>query len=338
MGSGIARTFAGDRCLDDMLTRWARRAGIGLATSVATVTAAGLALQQCAPTHRPNGERLAIEGVRLHIDCAGEPSGLPTFVAEAGLGLNAQSFHWLQVELQDTARFCRYDRAGMGFSEAGAAGKDADTVARQLRALLRGARIEPPYVMVGHSLGGSYVRVFADRHPNEVAGLVLLDSTHPNQLERLHESVEERAAVLRALAVAADLGWVNLLATTFGGLADDGLPEREAAVNRSFYRVGKDVRTTAEELESSPAVFARAARCKDLGARPVLVITAGRQLPDTSAAWMAMQHDLTRLSTHSRHFVVPEADHVSLLTRRGHAQLVASKIRELYPELRLADR
>ena len=132
MGSGIARTFAGDRCLDDVLTRWARRARIGLATSVAAVTAAGLVLQQCGPTHRPNGERLAIEDVRLHIDCAGEPSGLATFVA--------------------------------------------------------------------------------------------------------------------------------------------------------------------------------------------------------------MQRDLTRLSTHSRHFVVPEADHVSLLTRRGHAQLVASKIRELYPELRLADR
>jgi pimeloyl-ACP methyl ester carboxylesterase len=310
------------------------------AACVGALVAVGLVVKWLAPRYRPDGALIAVAGGRLHLHCTGSSrGGAPTLITENALGMNAQSYHWLQQELALELRVCRYDRAGVGFSDASARSRDGETVAADLRELLRRAQVAPPYVLAGHSLGGAYARLFARRYSSEVAGLVLIDSVHPRQLHATAHDDGSTAKsptvvvlALRGLAWLADLGLVQLV-VTFGGLADDGLPARAAAVNLMFFRSGRHLRATAAELAGSPRVLAELERAGSLGDTPLLVITAGEREAAERARWNEMQADLARLSTRSAHAVRPDATHQTLLTRRAHAAWLAERIRELYGRL-----
>lgn len=119
-------------------------------------------------------ERMVDVGThRLRAFVAGE--GVPVVVIDGGLGVRSEEYGALQVRVAANTTVIRYDRAGYGGSEAGPVPRDSGTEADELRALLEGLGVPGPYVMVGHSLGGLNLEVFADRYPNQVAGLVLLD-------------------------------------------------------------------------------------------------------------------------------------------------------------------
>ncbi len=127
-----------------------------------------------AKAYPPPGQLVDVGGYRLHINCTG--SGSPTVVIEAGLG--DWSTTWaahVQPEVAKTTRVCTYDRAGMGWSEAGPLPRDAAQSAKELHTLLQNANIPGPYVMVGHSLGGLVVRVFVHDYSSEVVGVVLIE-------------------------------------------------------------------------------------------------------------------------------------------------------------------
>ena len=119
---------------------------------------------------------------RLHIFCVG--TGQPTVVIDSGLGGN--SLEWINVQrsVAPNARICSYDRAGYGWSEPGPRPRTSSRIVDELFALLKGADIAGPYVLVGHSFGGYTMQLFANRYPTETAGLVLVDSSHPEQFER----------------------------------------------------------------------------------------------------------------------------------------------------------
>ena len=124
----------------------------------------------------------ALEGRHLYLDCRG--SGSPTVVLEAGIGSDARSWGTVLPALADSTRTCTYSRANRWASDA----RDTHTVAEaaaDLRAALASAGEQPPFVLVGHSLGDVYVRVFAGLHPREVAGLVLVDPFGPDRFRRL---------------------------------------------------------------------------------------------------------------------------------------------------------
>src|SRR5215211_6575363 len=128
-------------------------------------------------TYSPPGEMVEVNGHRMHINCVGE--GSPTVILEAAnLGISA---HWIRVQQQlaRTTRVCAYDRAGLGWSERGPEPRDVSQISSELHTLLTGAGTEGPYVLVGHSYGGLYARMYAARYPNQVAGVVLVDSSHP---------------------------------------------------------------------------------------------------------------------------------------------------------------
>src|ERR671917_1180767 len=136
-------------------------------------------------TYTPPGEMVDVGTHSLHINCFGE--GSPTVILEAASG--GMSAHWVRVQQQlaKTTRVCAYDRAGLGWSEPGPEPRDARQVSGELQALLEGAGIEGPYVLVGHSYGGLYARMYAARYSEEVAGVVLVDSSHPEQFTRSPE-------------------------------------------------------------------------------------------------------------------------------------------------------
>ncbi|MCB0112363.1 MAG: alpha/beta hydrolase, partial [Caldilineaceae bacterium] len=125
---------------------------------------------------------IEVDGVEMHIKCEGE--GSPTVVFESGAG--APHLNWWEVQqaiVQDV-RTCVYDRQGLGWSEYTGAMPTGEFVAQTLHALLKNADESGPFVLVGHSLGGTYVRDYATLYPDDVAGLVLIDAVHPQQYAR----------------------------------------------------------------------------------------------------------------------------------------------------------
>ena len=145
--------------------------GLGMPLLGAGYEAVGAS--QAAATYSPPGRLVGVGGHRLHLIASG--SGGPTIVLEAGLGDTALTWSALHTQLAERTRVLSYDRAGIGFSEPGPVPRDAQQVAAELHALLAASGEPGPYLLVGHSVGGLFARVYAARYPGEVVGMVLLD-------------------------------------------------------------------------------------------------------------------------------------------------------------------
>ena len=128
------------------------------------------------PTDSPPGKLVDVGGYRLHLNCTGK-SG-PTILLIAGGG--DFSFDWglVQPGVSRFARVCSYDRAGLAWSDPGPTPRTMKQDAYELHLLLKAARVKTPYVLIGHSVGGLIARVYAGQYPDEVVGMVLVDSTH----------------------------------------------------------------------------------------------------------------------------------------------------------------
>ncbi len=126
------------------------------------------------------GQLVDVGGFRLHLDCRG--TGSPTVVIDAGLGAWSTPWHMVQTSVASATRVCTYDRAGLGYSDPGPQPRDAAHFADELHTLLRRAAVAGPYVLAGHSLGGLTMRVYAQRYPQDVAGVVFIDSMSPSRV------------------------------------------------------------------------------------------------------------------------------------------------------------
>lgn len=136
--------------------------------------AALLGMVACSQTAGSDVDRMIDIGSHsMHITCIGE--GSPTVVIDVGWGDSPANWHVVQEQIARDTRVCVYDRAGYGRSEPGPMPRTSQQVAEELKALLEKANVEGPYVVVGHSLGGLNMQVFASQHPELVAGVVLLD-------------------------------------------------------------------------------------------------------------------------------------------------------------------
>jgi len=162
---------------------------VGILAGVCLLLLLALSLWNLAATkwqhaHNPvPGNFYSIEGRQMHVFCSG--TGSPTIIIEAGASANSLGWQGLQTQLSPLTRVCTYDRAGHGWSEPRSGPRDAQTIVRELHALLDRARERRPLVLTGHSAGGLYVREYAREFPMEVAGVVLIDSSSPQQIDEL---------------------------------------------------------------------------------------------------------------------------------------------------------
>ena len=130
-----------------------------------------------ARAYPPPGQLIDVGGHRLHLYCTG--SGGPTVVLEPGGGASSSDVGWITPAVARDSRVCVYDRAGRGWSDPADGPQDGAHIAADLHTLLQRAKVPGPYVLAGHSFGGLYVQSFAAQFPDQVAGMVLLDSTAP---------------------------------------------------------------------------------------------------------------------------------------------------------------
>ena len=270
----------------------------------------------------PPGRFVDIDGCRLHVQTAG--CGLPSVVLESGLGGMSSGWGWIQPETAKFSRVVSYDRAGLGWSGPDPFPKTAALAARRLRTVLLHCRVDPPYVLVGHSMGGLFVRVFANLYPDEVAGLVLLDAVRPDQQLRsaaIATHMRSGFRLLKAVPLLTLLGYVRL--TGLFNAWSKGLPARQAAEADAFLSAYRHLKTTRDESLAWDTICAEVRGTRGLGDTPLAIVTAGR---DVLPGQPELQGELATLSSDSVHFVVKDADHVSLVTGRAHALSVVKAV------------
>lgn len=260
------------------------------------------------------GRLIDIGTHRLHLYCKG--AGNPAILLEAGLDVRG-SLSWSPVhdDLATLSRTCAYDRAGINWSEPGPDPRSGPTIARELNALLTAADVRGPFILVGHSLGGIYMREFADLDRSAVAGLVFVDASHPEQWARLPgEALATPPAALQVVVeVLNRLGlfrFVRLAPPT--PMSDSVNATLEAFRPYSSAGMWKEFGTMAESASS-------VSDSPDFGSLPLIVLTAGgtQKRPNQSAAsfehmqsvWHELHRELAALSTAGSHSVVPDAAH-----------------------------
>lgn len=307
--------------------RWLKRIGIGV---LAVLTAAlligaaceGWARHRVATEFPARGVLVDIGGRRLHLDCRG--TGTPIVVFESGLDMyGSLSWSAVQDEVARTTRACSYDRAGILWSDRSNGARDGTAIADDLHKALQAAGEKGPYVMVGHSLGGPYLMSFANQFAADVAGVVFVDASHPDQQRRLKEAtgqrVEQSTTGPKVLAALAWTGLPRVLARSIGN------PKAPAQANAAMLAyLPRSLRPMLDELDAIDRTFTEAGALRSLGDRPLVVLTAAapyaaadlaalkltqEQGQRLQAAWFELHDDEASWSSRARHVRLDDAHH-----------------------------
>ena len=313
-------------------------AGLALLGAVLGVVYQKLGTRRDAKVYPPPGRLVSLGTHRLHLLESG--AGGPTILLEAGLMSTVLSWSELQRTLAASFRVISYDRAGLGWSDAGPMPRTADRIVEELHTLLERAEIPPPYVLVGHSFGGLTMPLFAARFPKEVSGMVLVDpvapaewnppSEHDLKLTRIGAQVCRRAAILARFGL---IRFVAFLLTTRikdlaahlvrlisrGTPAESGtvsspwfaaLPANERAMTSVFWVQPKFALTIDSQLENLPASAASVAQFTNFSDKPVIILSARtapeRRRTEHAAIAARLPHGEHVLAGKSNHWIMQE--------------------------------
>lgn len=321
-----------------MLKKWSFRAVIAAVGLLLLALITGFAYEQIGRNEegqrlpRRVGQAVNMGGRTLNLYCSGQ--GNPTVVFETGGNDTGYDWSLLQPKIAQFTRACWYDRAGVGWSDPPPEPRTSTSVVRDLHELLSRAGVAPPYVLVGASIGGEYARVYTSRYPPEVAGLVLLDSSHPEQREPAFMqsafnlmSPGKRHLICAGLPFMARFGILRFIASRMRGPAPSQSSERLEilqALNSRPMAMRVDAEQTCAATDNgrfaptsgtgNPELDNAARSAGTLGDRPLLVLTAGRywappgfekEAADYHEVWVhQLQASLARLSTHGKQVVV----------------------------------
>lgn len=294
---------------------WFRIIARSLLALVILLAAAGFIYQNISEVrdrrfHPMPGRLVDIGGYKLHLNCQGQ--GSPAVILDSGLGDSFISWRKVQPQIARFTRVCSYDRAGVGYSDSSPRPRTSKDIAEELHTLLKNAAITGPIILVGHSMGGFNVRVFTSLYRDQVAGMVLVDASHPDQENRFPAALKDmRASWLREaefLEFTMPFGIPRLIA-----LCDPDPVVRAADCNFNA------AREAVAEMKGFPESAAQAAATGPFDDLPLVVLShdpekASSDLPadlakPTNAAWEKMQEELAGLSTRGKQTIAKNSAH-----------------------------
>ena len=284
--------------------------------------------------HRMPGQLVEVAGRKMHINCTGQ--GRPTVILDAGLGDTYLSWQKVQPEIANAVQVCSYDRAGIGYSDPSPHARTSEVIATELHELLQAADIPPPYILVGHSMGGYDVRVYAGMYRREVVGMVLVDASHPDQENRFPAELKSMEGTWNReaefLEYATPFGVPRLL-----GLCDEDAALRAAECNWHTERERR------AEMKSFSQSAVEAAAVTSLGDIPLAVLSHDPDKPSAelpadlakpiNQAWEKMQEELGHLSTRGTQSIAKNSSHYIQLDR---PELVIEAVRGVVEQARQA--
>jgi pimeloyl-ACP methyl ester carboxylesterase len=331
------------------MMRWVKRIALIIGGLIVAAILVGASYEQimrwrAAREFPVQGRLVDIGGRHMQIDCRG--SGAPTVVFESGLDTMG-SLSWAAVHdtIAATTRACAYSRAGIMWSERRAGQFEPDGEARDLHALLVAAGERGPFVMVGHSLGGPYIMNFTRLFPQDVAGLVFVDASHPDQVGRMTQAAGKKMEAGKGMMKAASaLSWTGIPRLVAAHSENSTVPVQAKLADNAY--LSRSLGSALQELDSLDATFAAAGQLRQLEDRPVVVLTATKPYPAATlkamqmtteqaqriqAAWKDMHNDEASWSRHSRHELVPDATHYIQFDR---PDVVIAAVREVVNDVR----
>jgi len=294
-----------------------------LAVACIVIAAAGAAYNALSLRHYRDvagipGQLYDVNGYSMHLYCTGQ--GTPAIVLSAGLGDDFTTWAKVQPELSKVTRVCSYDRAGFGWSQSRPGGQDANAIAVQLHQLVSAAGVQRPFVLMGHSISGIYLRSYAAHYPNDLAGLVFVDGATPLQDDRVPRELvaiqDQQRKEMPWQELLMTLGWYRIKGMCtevdpgFEGysrwiLADSCVPSQIGAVEN--------------ELDSERTSGAETLHAGPFGSLPILIFSRDSKVlpsnwpPEVAKAnalvWTQMQEEAKGLSDRSRRIVAKGSDH-----------------------------
>lgn len=324
--AGFRRSRSLQRSTHRTVRKMAEYGGISIALLGAMLIAGSSVFNAVATyrfwkVHPPAGRLLSVNGHIMHLNCTGQ--GSPTLVLEAGLGNDSLIWAGIQPELSKTTQVCSYDRSGLGWSEPSSEARDAEHIAEHLHALLTTAGITGPLVLSGHSIGGLYVREYATRFPEQVVGLVFIDSSTPWQ-----DQIPAIAAVSRLPPQ-----WLLHLAFKVGAPRMAGMCSGSRGGNPSSVEVLQaedtcrlNISEPADEINNFGLSSLEVMHQTSYGSLPLLVLSQDPQRPvatgdqakperTAQVTWNALQEKLKRLSSRSYRIIARRSTHYIQLDR-----------------------
>ena len=308
-----------------------------LLTLAILLAAAGFLYQNISETrdrrfHPMPGLLVDVGGYKMHIVCAG--SGSPAVILDSGLGDSYLVWRKVQPQIAGFTQVCSYDRAGLGYSEASPHPRTSKDIAEELHSLLHNAKISAPYILVGHSMGGFDVRLYTGLYRSEVAGIVLVDASHPDQKKRFPPAVNDLDAswIRQAefMEFAMPLGVTRLL-----GFCGSDAEVRAATCNFHTAREG------VAELKAFRESADQTASTGSLGGMPLAVLSHDPEKPQPGLpedlvkpindAWQQMQEELAHLSVRSTHTIAKNSGHYIQIDR---PDVVIDAVRKIVDEAR----
>jgi pimeloyl-ACP methyl ester carboxylesterase len=305
--------------------------GMALVGLVAVVLLAGATFEQIGRIkarrdYPPPGRMIDIGGRRIQLDCRGE--GAPTVVFESGLD-DAGSLIWGRVHdrIAATTRACAYSRAGMMWSDPAPEPRDGDAMAEDLHKTLRASGEAFPIVLVAHSMGGLVAMIYTRRFPTEVAGLVMVDSSNPDQ-DRIVRAIRGQSGarppmLLYRLGQALDWAGSFRLYTLLSPREETDFPADQVSAYHAYRSTS--LSEWIDEQAAWDATLKEADGPHEWGNRPVFVMTGGvwptdPSLPADKAnalrnAWRSMHDEQASWSTVSHHEIIPDGVHLLQLQK-----------------------
>jgi pimeloyl-ACP methyl ester carboxylesterase len=286
------------------------------------------------------GKLYNVNGYAMHIYCTGQ--GSPTILLDSGLGDDFTIWAKVQPGLSRVTRVCSYDRAGFGWSQARPGVQDANAISAELHQLVSVAAVQRPFLLMGHSIAGIYLRSYAAHYPNDLAGLVFVDGATPLQDDRV-----PRALVKIQDQQRKEMPWQQLL-MTLGWYRVQGICTAVPAGFESYSLwikadscVPSQMSAMENELNAERASGEETVHAGPFGSLPILIFSRDpKVLPsnwptevakDNPVVWNQMQEEAKGLSNHSRRIIAKGSDHYVQIDR---ADLVTKEVSAFVLQLR----